>query len=211
MPFTSRFGNLIVEDEPYYKSEGGVANGVATLDGAGIVPLSQLPPSLSNNIYTADGTITGNRLVCMDGYGLVFKDQSLAVSLFRIIDSGVGLSYVEIGDNTTTGYQSCQINGILVNAGGLNVTTVNGYFAKLFQDGFQIELNVNTLLNNRTQTFQDADGTIALTNDFQTGQTYTVSNVVTTRSYNANLTNVNEIADVLGTLIADLQSVNILS
>ena len=32
-----------VVDEPYYKSEGGQPNGVATLDGSGQVPASQLP------------------------------------------------------------------------------------------------------------------------------------------------------------------------
>lgn len=40
---------------------------------------------------------------------------------------------------------------------------------------------------------------------------YTVANVTTDRSYDANATTVDEIADVLGTLIADLKSKNILS
>jgi hypothetical protein len=35
---------------------------------------------------------------------------------------------------------------------------------------------------------------------------YTVTNVTTDRTYNANITNVNELADVLGTVIADLQA-----
>lgn len=40
----------------------------------------------------------------------------------------------------------------------------------------------------------------------KTGRTYTPTNVVTDRSYDANATTVDEIADVLGSLIADLQA-----
>ena len=38
---------------------------------------------------------------------------------------------------------------------------------------------------------------------------YTPTNVTTDRSYDANSTTVNELADVLGTLIADLQSLGV--
>lgn len=40
---------------------------------------------------------------------------------------------------------------------------------------------------------------------------YTPTNVSTDRTYDANATDVNELADVLGTLIADLQAAGILS
>lgn len=43
-----------------------------------------------------------------------------------------------------------------------------------------------------------------------TGQTYTPSNVSADRSYDANATTLDEIADVLGTLIADLQTAGII-
>ena len=39
-----------------------------------------------------------------------------------------------------------------------------------------------------------------------TAAVYSVSNVTTTRTYDAALTDADELADVLGTLIADLQS-----
>jgi hypothetical protein len=39
-----------------------------------------------------------------------------------------------------------------------------------------------------------------------TGQTYTVTNVTPDRGYDADLTTIDEVADVLGTLIADLRS-----
>jgi len=64
-----------------------------------------------------------------------------------------------------------------------------------------------------------ADGTITSNNNtveivqgnsWQTLETYTPTNVVTDRAYDANSTTTAEIADVLGTLIADLQSSGIL-
>lgn len=39
---------------------------------------------------------------------------------------------------------------------------------------------------------------------------YTPTNVVTTRTYDANATSIDEIADVLGTLLADLQAINVI-
>ena len=40
---------------------------------------------------------------------------------------------------------------------------------------------------------------------------YTPTNLTTTRSYDANSTSVEELADVLGTLITDLQTANLLA
>ena len=39
---------------------------------------------------------------------------------------------------------------------------------------------------------------------------YTPTNVVTDRAYDANATSLNEVADVLGTLIADLQALGLI-
>jgi hypothetical protein len=47
--------------------------------------------------------------------------------------------------------------------------------------------------------------------DVQTGQTYNVANVTTDRDYDANASTVGELADVLGTLVTDLQNIGILS
>ena len=40
-------------------------------------------------------------------------------------------------------------------------------------------------------------------------QTYAVTNVTTDRTYNANATTLDEIADVLGSLIADLRTIGL--
>jgi len=45
---------------------------------------------------------------------------------------------------------------------------------------------------------------------WETSQAYTPTNVTTDRSYDADSTSTAELADVLGTLIADLQAAGIL-
>lgn len=49
MPFTSYKSGLTVDDEPLYRSERGSVDGVASLDGTGKIPVTELPAiSLSN-------------------------------------------------------------------------------------------------------------------------------------------------------------------
>lgn len=52
----------------------------------------------------------------------------------------------------------------------------------------------------------DTNGRLKITELPGTPQTYTVSNVTTDRSYDADTVLIAELADVVGTLIADLQS-----
>ncbi len=65
----------------------------------------------------------------------------------------------------------------------------------------------------RLISFYTADGTVFV----ETGRTYLESstysptNVTTDRAYDADATTIDELADVLGTLIADLKTANILS
>jgi len=56
---------------------------------------------------------------------------------------------------------------------------------------------------DRHQYLPDLDGTVVVVT---TPQTYSASNVTTDRSYDANATTLDEIADVVGTLIADLRA-----
>jgi hypothetical protein len=64
---------------------------------------------------------------------------------------------------------------------------------------------------NNTYTFQAGSGTIAFVGEYDTAEVYTPTNVTTDRSFDANSTSLDELADIVGTLIADLQGVNILS
>lgn len=52
---------------------------------------------------------------------------------------------------------------------------------------------------------------VTTTAAFVAPQTYTETNVTTDRAYDANLTTINELADVLGTLIADLRAAGIVA
>ncbi len=90
---------------------------------------------------------------------------------------------------------------------GLVINVVNGgagaaYIGK-FTDG--------TEAANRVLT-SDANGVATWANPYNVAAAYTPTNVTTTRTFDADAPPTNaELADVLGTLIADLQSVNILS
>jgi hypothetical protein len=120
---------------------------------------------------------------------------------------------VAIGVLENNGYSRMQFNtnGDILFASAnptKNFTIDSSYQFRLQLGGAFCNLNAS---GNATLTFPTGTGTIAITSDFQTGQAYTPTNVVTDRSFDANSTSLNEIADVLGTLINDLQSVNILS
>lgn len=62
--------------------------------------------------------------------------------------------------------------------------------------------------SDKTYTFPNTSGTLMLLP--ASPADYTVSNVTTDRTYDANATTVDELADVLGTLIADLTSLGLL-
>lgn len=89
--------------------------------------------------------------------------------------------------------------------------------------GTERQLSIQHILADATNAAEDSTfkirgyvgGTLAdrLNFDFATiaANSYTPSNVTTDRTYDANSTDVAELADVLGTLIADLQAIGIIS
>jgi hypothetical protein len=64
-----------------------------------------------------------------------------------------------------------------------------------------------------TINIADGDRTLKLAGNatFPSGSAYTPTNVTTDRAYNANATSIDELADVLGTLIADLQTAGVIT
>jgi hypothetical protein len=76
--------------------------------------------------------------------------------------------------------------------------------------GIEIDGNNNQIVGNQYTfmgTMIQDDGSDNLILDGQElKQTYTPTNVTTDRSYDANSTTTDELADVLGTLIGDLQA-----
>jgi hypothetical protein len=117
---------------------------------------------------------------------------------------------------TNTGNASHKLGGYICNVQssaddnvGLYIEVANGGagngYAMLIEDGNQGAGKVLTCV--------DANGYAEWGNitAYDTGQTYTVQNVSVDRAYDADSTTIDELADIVGTLITDLQSVNILS
>jgi hypothetical protein len=101
------------------------------------------------------------------------------------------------------------VSGGTVKTGNVAYVTNVGFIGS--GHAFESVLSSSVLTADRTATLQDASGTIAYLSDFDTGQIYTPSNVTTTRTFDADATTLAELADVVGTMIADLQGINILS
>lgn len=62
---------------------------------------------------------------------------------------------------------------------------------------------LHSITANRTYTFPDRTGTVIVV---ESPETYSATNVTTDRTYDADATTLNELADVVGTLIADLRA-----
>jgi len=98
--------------------------------------------------------------------------------------------------------------------GGNDILMTEGDDVVFQYEAFGNYINTKPLTANQNILFPDKSGTIALLSDipsYETGQTYIPTNVTTNRSFDADSTSLDEVADIVGTLIADLQSVNILS
>jgi hypothetical protein len=188
-----------------------VAEDLATTLGAGnTTGANDIIVSSLQSIKSTGASGAGNQIK-MTFESAVFGDDSLNI----VSDSIGGTLSISTG-TTVLGYTDgvADKTNFEVGAGG-NYTFVADTNIPVvgFRDlsgSFQGDLTTAVLSAARTWTLPDATGVVALTGEYNTGATYTVTNVTTDRTYNANMTNMNEIADVLGTLIADLKTVNIL-
>jgi hypothetical protein len=120
--------------------------------------------------------------------------------------SGAGGRASVIGGNATGGVSAGGVVRLLpgIGFGGGAAGTVQ------ISDpttGNLANLLASTLTANRNFTFPDASGTFVLLP--VAPPAYTLSGVTTDRAFDANATSLDEIADVLGTLIADLQSIGL--
>jgi hypothetical protein len=120
---------------------------------------------------------------------------------------GVAYAVVNSGNTgDTAAFFACADDSHADDNFGLIVDVSNGgagnaYIGK-FTDGNEAAGAVMT---------SDASGNANWGNPFNVASPYTVTNVTTDRTYDADSSSVDELADVLGTVIADLQSVGILS
>jgi len=184
------------------------ANRSATLqDATGVIAyLSDIPASGAESL--AATLLVGNTTSGTDM--IISRTDSLDFPIgpggnVSMVESGAELLMQATGPTNIHIEASALGTIILEGAGGLNKGVV-----RLTENG--TIFTTLRLLNSASRNIfvPDANGTLALTTDWETGATYTETNVVVDRSYDADSSSVDELADVLGTLIADLRSVNII-
>lgn len=178
--------------------------------------LERVRMTWSSNVFqmfsTAAGTGTARKMQIGDSGGYLDFDppaasgnpkfsytrvSSTSASLFRVTATGLtgssGTQYGFLVDPTINQSSTAAYSAIKVNI----TETATGSGAKRLLD-LQVGGSDKFVVDNT--------GKIA--NPFS--QTYSLSNVTTDRTYDANATTVNELADVLGTLINDLKATGII-
>ena len=103
----------------------------------------------------------------------------------------------------TTGWLGWQVTVCNASTSGSNLVTVNCTGGDTIDGAASVTLAVG-----ETMTFVSCGGLYRRADQFLPGtlQTYAATNVTTDRTYDANATTLDEVADVLGTLIADLRT-----
>lgn len=170
-------------------------------------------------VNLANGLTEGNFL------GIYDRASDVSNATFGSLISKFGFASIGDTDSTVTfssandtGAGFVHANQVTINSGVENSFGVSGgnYVLKTNNTAYATQFalgtaSYETLIKTATQT---ADRTVTFGDrnlDFTTAQTYTPTNVTTDRSYDANATTLDELADVVGTLIADLQAIGILS
>lgn len=135
-------------------------------------------------------------------------------TLLRTPPGGAFNSGIAINNTAAVTFNAGVKNATAIGFGGIVKTNDSLYIEQLaFNAGDTGEILLKHTPNaaNFIATLQAATGTIALLSDIPTSaEIYTPTNVVTDRAYDANATTLDELADVVGTLIADLQAINII-
>lgn len=122
----------------------------------------------------------------------------------------------QINSNFSAPYYTAQVKSINTAASNANRL---GFFLYLNSDGTPEGLERMTILDTGNVGIGVTPGEKLEVNGnvkaakfiMATQQTYTVTNGTTDRSYDANATTIDELADVLGSLIADLKTVGVIA
>lgn len=101
------------------------------------------------------------------------------------------------------------VSGGTIKTNSTAYTTQIGFIRS--GDAFESLLVRSPLTADVTHTLQASSGILAHLSDFDTGQTYTVTNGVTDRIIDLSSFTLDELGDFVGTLVADLQAINILN
>ena len=153
------------------------------------------------NIYDNDGSLSAARTVNNNGFLLTINGGD------TLIENAGGNSYVaNVGNEVVLG----GANGVFIDNAVLNL---NGSYS----GGNDPEIAFNKSVGGtgqltslhtaaRSWSLPDLDGTLIV----GSSEVYTPSNVTPDRSFDADTVVITELADVVGTLIADLQAVGLL-
>lgn len=155
--------------------------------------------------YSADGSITGPRTVTGDESMWTFDTTDFHV------ETGDG-AFIELQGDVVILSSVVELDvrsGVKLGQAATEQQYI--IFSDLGATSFDGTLRNADLTAARTWDLPDASGTLALDGAYNTGQVYTVTNAITDRTFDANSTTIAELSDIVGTLIADLQGVNILS
>lgn len=178
----------------------------------------------SNNFTWIGGVIQGGFSVAavdVDGSGLVPLVTVVGPHIELTGGGGVGYRYDNsTGQMTVIGSHSGEVLvGPTANAwdfsilgGSVKDITLEAFAKtpKLFPAVVEGSIVDNGASHPVIGSFRTVGQTVPESEVFQgSGQTYTPTNVTTDRVYDANSTTVAELADVLGTLIADLQGLGL--
>jgi hypothetical protein len=129
-------------------------NGTAWVDGG-------------DNIYTANGTLTGDRTVSSGGYSLIFNPQTTYIT--TLTASTGGSSYSVLGSNTlsyASGFSSNNVGNVYSANGGINLQTFAGSadFAQANLASAMISVNsIDFSAAGATITMTQASGIRAMT------------------------------------------------
>lgn len=161
--------------------------------------------STATNSYGGyiENTLTGTTPTTTNQYGLVIDEQTRGVT----IKNGLLLN------SATAGYK-CLVLGSQSNWLAWETATTFSLNATTVLCKADLDISAKNIVTDTTTGTKFGTATtqkIGFWNKTPVIQlaAYTPTNVTTNRAFNANSTSIDELADVLGTLIADLQSVGL--
>lgn len=224
-------GGAISFGDENIDTTGTLASGVATitgvintsvgLDGVGAIQLNYGSGDITDHKFTSDGGI-----VIIDG-GVTINPSS--TSIIGLIVQEAASATADIAQFLTSSAKGLTIEtGADGTRGDIIIDTTDSSSDLIIQCGALLELgtnftdsvtigrsNLNTRIVGDLEIDEDFNHDGTLIGFFGTApvvqvSAYTPTNVSTDRVYNANSTSVDELADVLGTLIADLQTYGLL-
>ena len=218
---------IVKTDETAYVNQIGFNTGLA---GEMILTHTPNASDFTATLQAKTGTVALLSDIPAGGGGLYGGSGSLQSGFttvtmgffdtLQFLKSGGAGTIVSVSDGTDEAFFGGKIVGVSDNTNSKKLqldSTINGisFIDSNVGGGTQnfVFQEPTSLVTHTITLPQDVSGTVALTTDITVdavAQTYTVTNVSTDRTYDADSSSVDELADVVGTLIADLKTSGII-